>query len=129
MTDDTETPPEDIRAMNYEQFADWLSDTSLKVFGVRTIPRETIFDMGNGMVAYLERLMFHWSMKTAVIGDPTGIDGRWCYEGESPIRVLTAMAEWKERGFEGKPTGWRREPHTGLRRNDDGDPESERYDP
>lgn len=116
------------QVLGYEEYADWLSDSSLQSYGVRTIPRETIFDMGNGMVVYAERLMFHWAMKTAVIGDQTGFDGRWCYEGGSPLRVLVALAEWKERGYEGKPTGWRREPKTGLRRNDNGDPESEKHE-
>ncbi len=107
----------------FEEYADWLAESTPQ------IPRATIFDMGNGMVAYAERLMFHWTLKTSVIGDKEQYTDRWCYEGGSPVRVLRALAEWKDRGFEGKPTGWRREPHTGLRRNDDGDPETERYAP
>lgn len=111
--------------MTYEEYADWLSEMSEKALGFRSIPRDTIFDMGNGQVVYVERLMFHWAMKTADIGDITGYSGRWCYEGSSPIRVLNALVEWQSRGFKDKPTGWRREPHTGLRRNDDGDPATE----
>lgn len=129
MTDEIETHPDTVRAMTFEQYADWLSDCSQKAYGVRTIPREFIMDMGNGLAVYVERLMFHWTLKTTQIGDPTGHEGRWCYEGSSPIRVLTALAEWKSRDWKDKPTGWRREPYTGLRRNDDGDPATERYAP
>lgn len=111
--------------MTFEEYADWLSDMSLRATGFRSIPRKTILDIGNGQVVYVERLMFHWAMKTADIGDQIGFDGRWCFEGSSPIRVLNALVEWQERGFKGEPTGWRRHPKSGRRRNDDGDPATE----
>lgn len=108
----------------FEEYADWLHGQS-----DGRIPRALIFDMGNGKCAYAHNLAFHWALKSSVIGNRRCEEGRWCYEGFDPTRVIIALAEWMDRGWEGKPTGWRREPYTGLRRNDDGDPESERYDP
>lgn len=114
--------------MTYEEYADWLSESASSdgEFGTASrIPRQLIFDMGNGQVAYAERLMFHWALKTSDIGDTEMYDRRYCYEGGSPIRVMKALLEWQERDWKGEPTGWRRDPNTGRRRNDDGDPATE----
>lgn len=118
--------------MTPDEYAEWLYESAAQEGEngekVSRIPRQLIFYMGNGMVAYAERLMFHWALKTSVVGDKSGYEGRWCYEGGSPVRVMKALLEWKERNFHGEPTGWRREPHTGRRRNDDGDPATEYID-
>lgn len=81
-------------------------------------------EVGDGRWVSVERLMFHYTIKTGTIGDTvTGYDDRWCI-----MNLELAMAsfeEWKGRGFQGEPLYWRRHPHSGRRRNDVGDPATE----
>lgn len=39
------------------------------------------------------------------VGDDAGYSRRWCYE---KALALPALEEWKSRGFEGEPVGWKR---------------------
>lgn len=54
----------------------------------------------------------------AIVSELTewGFGGRWCYH--SYYEALLALTEWTERGGEGEPEGWHREPITGRRRPD-----------
>lgn len=74
----------------------------------------------------IKPLLFHWTLHTGEVGDKFSYLDRFCY-ADFP-RALAALAEWSGRDFEGEPTGWRRHPATGRRRNDDGDPASEQVD-
>ena len=65
------------------------------------------------------RLIFHWTLKTGIVGDYFGYEDRWCYETEDGVR--NAFHAWDGTG---EPTGWRRHPKTGRRRTG-GDPATE----
>jgi hypothetical protein len=101
--------------MNDTEFMQWLRDHNSSLI--------ELADVGDGRWVSIERLLFHYTIKSGTIGDTIGYDDRWCM-ADLP-RAIVAFAEWKSRKFEGEPTGWRRHPNTGRRRNDDGDPSSE----
>lgn len=73
----------------------------------------------------IRRLIFHWTMHVGRVGDRSGFDRRFCYRDFG--LALGALVEWSERGFEGEPEGWDRDPLTGRRRPE-GDPAREFVD-
>lgn len=79
-------------------------------------------EMPEGMWCAVRPLMFHYTLHIGVIGDRSGFEDRFCYANRP--RAEAALLEWRERGFEGEPKGWRKHPATNRCRNDDGDPES-----
>lgn len=99
------------------EFLDWLQEQG---YGAGLI-------MPDGMWCAIRPLMFHWTMHIGVVGDKTGYEDRYCYADFG--RALMALVEWSERDFQGEPTGWRRHPKSGRRRNDAGDHASESVDP
>ena len=102
--------------MTTEQFIAWLESQ---------YPRAIIEKIDDERLVMIDRLMFHCTIKWGLIGDVVnGYEDRWCFSPDLS-HVKACFEEWKGRGFEGEPNGWRRHPSTGRRRNDVGDPASE----
>lgn len=92
--------------MDADAFLDWLCQQGY----VAAYPSE------DGRWIGVRPLIFHWTMHVGRIGDESGFDRRYCY-ATLPL-ALMALGEWKERNFEGEPSGWHRDPFTGRRRPD-----------
>lgn len=102
--------------MSPAQFLDWMRENNRFIVHIELIDDERW--------VMIERLLLHYTIKWGVVNDfVTGYEDRWCI-ADLP-RALLSFTEWKGRGFEGEPTLWRRHPHTGRRRDDDGTPASE----
>lgn len=82
--------------------------------------------MSDDLWCGIKPLLFHWTLHIGEIGDKHTYLDRYCF-ADFP-HALAALVEWSDRDFEGEPTGWRRHPSTGRRRNDDGDPATESLD-
>jgi hypothetical protein len=69
----------------------------------------------SGRVCALQRLMFTWALLADV--SLYGYEDRWCYDSYEQAKA--ALDAWS--GDDGsEPSGWKRHPDTGRRRDPDG---------
>jgi hypothetical protein len=80
--------------------------------------------LGDGIIAAIRPLLFHWTMNVCVVGDLFSIYDRWCYANKQLAEY--ALDQWNGKGD--APVGWHRHPAT-SRRRPDGDPVKEYIDP
>jgi hypothetical protein len=78
--------------------------------------------IGGERWAAISTFAFTVGILVGEIGDDYGYSNRFCYERLSV--ALSALVEWRNRGFEGEPIGWHRHPDSGRRRPG-GDPTKE----
>lgn len=88
-------------------------------FLAKDYPHATIRYYASGYYTIAHKLIFHWTVKSGVVGDYFGYEDRFCFATEKI--AIDAIKNWNN-PKEDCPGQWHRHPKSGRRRqwNDDG---------